>query len=188
MSEKVIILSAPSGSGKTSIVKYLLQKIPDLSFSVSATSRTPRGKERDGIDYFFISLEEFHRRIDNDEFLEYEEVYKGCYYGTLKAQVEELLKSDRNVIFDVDVVGACNIKKYYGKQALSLFVQPPSIEELRNRLISRDTDLPETIENRIIKAEYELSFADKADRIIINETLEVVQKETLQLIKDFIKH
>ncbi|KAA6339280.1 Guanylate kinase [termite gut metagenome] len=187
MSGKVIILSAPSGSGKTSIVKYLLQQIPNLSFSVSATNRAPRGKEKDGVDYLFISPEEFRRRIDNDEFLEYEEVYADYYYGTLKAQVEELLRRNRNVIFDVDVVGAYNIKKYYEKQALSLFIQPPSIEELRNRLISRGTDSPETIENRITKAEYELSFADKADRIIINETLEVAQKETLQLVEDFIK-
>jgi guanylate kinase len=187
MGGKVIILLAPSGSGKTSIVKYLLQQIPNLSFSVSATSRAPRDKERDGIDYFFISPEEFRRWIDYDEFLEYEEVYAGYYYGTLKVQVEELLRKDQNVIFDVDVVGACNIKKYYGTQALSLFIQPPSIEELRNRLISRGTDSIETIENRIAKAKYELSFADKADRIIINETLKVAQKETLQLVEDFIK-
>ncbi|KAA6338871.1 Guanylate kinase [termite gut metagenome] len=188
MSGKVIILSAPSGSGKTSIVKYLLQQTPNLSFSVSATSRAPRDKERDGIDYFFISPEKFRQRIDNNEFLEYEEVYAGYYYGTLKAQVEDMLRKDQNVIFDVDVVGACNIKKCYDKQALSLFIQPPSIEELRNRLVSRGTDSPKTIENRITKAEYELSFADKADKIITNETLEVAQKEILQLVENFIKH
>jgi guanylate kinase len=187
MDRKVIILSAPSGSGKTTIVNYLLQHIPSLSFSISATNRAPRDKEIHGKDYFFISPEEFQQHIANDEFLEYEEVYKEYYYGTLKAQVEQLLKSGRNIIFEVDAVGACNIKKYYGKRALSIFIQPPSIEELRNRLVKRGTDSPETIENRIAKAEYELSFAAKADKIVINHTLEIAQEETLRLVEDFIK-
>jgi guanylate kinase len=184
---KVIILSAPSGSGKTTIVNYLLQHIPNLSFSISATSRTPRDKEQHGTDYFFISPQEFHQRIENDEFLEYEEVYKDYYYGTLKAQVEQLLKNDRNIIFEVDVVGACNIKNYYGERALSIFIQPPSIEELRNRLTKRGTDSPEAIENRIVKAAYELSFAAKADKIVINHAIELAQKETLRLVEDFLK-
>ncbi|KAA6345950.1 Guanylate kinase [termite gut metagenome] len=188
MRGKVVILAAPSGSGKTSIVNYLLQQIPNLSFSVSATSRAMRGKEKHGTDYFFITSEEFRRRINNNEFLEYEEVYKDCYYGTLKAQVEELLEKGRNVIFDVDVKGACNIKKYYGEQALSLFIQPPSIEELRKRLTDRGTDAVETIENRLAKAEYELSFAGKADKIVVNNILEIAQKETLQLVEAFIQH
>ncbi|KAA6333819.1 Guanylate kinase, partial [termite gut metagenome] len=173
MDRKVIILSAPSGSGKTTIVNYLLQHIPSLSFSISATSRAPRDKEKHGTDYFFISPEEFHQRIENDEFLEYEEVYKDFYYGTSKAQVEQLLKNDRDIIFEVDAVGACNIKNYYGERALSIFIQPPSIEELRNRLTKRGTDSLKTIENRIAKAEYELSFAEKADKIVINHTIEI---------------
>ncbi|KAA6328072.1 Guanylate kinase [termite gut metagenome] len=188
MRGKVVIVSAPSGSGKTSIVHYLLQQIPNLSFSVSATNRAMRGKEKNGTDYFFISSEEFRRRINNNEFLEYEEVYKDCYYGTLKAQVEGLLENGKNVIFDVDVKGACNIKKYYGEQALSLFIQPPSIEELRKRLTDRGTDAVETIENRLAKAEYELSFADRADKIVINNMLEIAQRETLQLVEAFIQH
>ncbi|KAA6342123.1 Guanylate kinase [termite gut metagenome] len=187
MRGKVVILSAPSGSGKTSMVNYLLQQIPSLSFSVSATSRAIRGKEKHGTDYFFISSEEFRQRIDNNEFLEYEEVYKDCYYGTLKAQVEDLLGKGRNVLFDVDVQGACNIKKYYGEQALSLFIQPPSIEALRKRLTGRGTDAAETIENRLAKAEYELSFADRADKIVVNNMLETAQKETLQLVEAFIQ-
>jgi guanylate kinase len=187
MDRKVIILSAPSGAGKTTIVNDLLQHVPSLSFSISATSRAPRGKEIHGKDYFFISPEEFHQRIENDEFLEYEEVYKDYYYGTLKTQVEQLLKSGRNIIFEVDVVGACNIKKYYGERALSIFIQPPSIKELRNRLTKRGTDSPETIENRIAKAEYELSFAAKADKIVINHTVEIAQEETLRLVENFIK-
>jgi guanylate kinase len=188
MERKVIILSAPSGSGKTTIVNYLLQHIPSLSFSISATSRAPRDKEKQGTDYFFISPQEFHQRIENGEFLEYEEVYKDYYYGTLKTQVEQLLKNDRDIIFEVDVVGACHIKQHYGKRALSIFIQPPSIEELRNRLTKRGTDSPETIKNRIDKAEYELSFAAKADKIVINHTIELAQKEALRLVEDFIKH
>ncbi|KAA6343289.1 Guanylate kinase [termite gut metagenome] len=187
MDGKVIIFFAPSGAGKTSIVKHLLRYIPSLSFSVSATSRAPRNGEKHGTDYIFISPEEFHQYIDNGEFLEYEEVYKGCYYGTLKTQTEELLKSGRNIVFDVDVKGACNIKNYYGERALSIFVMPPSVEELRNRLIGRSTDSPEAVKSRIAKAEYELSFADKADRILINDKLEKAQAEALQLVENFIK-
>lgn len=188
MNGKIIILSAPSGSGKTSIAKYLLRQNKNLAFSVSATSRPPRGTEINGIDYFFVLPEEFRQHIANGDFLEYEEVYKDHYYGTLKATVEKLLEKGFSVVLDVDVSGACNIKKYYGKRALSLFIQPPSIKELHTRLINRGTDSPETIEKRIAKAEYELSFADKADKIIINDNLEKAQAEVLNLVEKFIQY
>ena len=167
---KLIIFSAPSGSGKSTIINYLLTQNLNLSFSISATSRPPRGKERHGVEYFFLSPEEFKQRIANDEFLEYEEVYENRFYGTLKAQVEKQLEAGQNVIFDVDVVGGCNIKKYYGSRALSVFIQPPSVEELRKRLQGRGTDAPEVIESRIAKAEFELGFADKFD-LLKNKTM-----------------
>lgn len=183
---KLIIFSAPSGSGKSTIINYLLQQNLNLSFSISATSRAPRGTEKNGVEYFFLTPEEFRQRIDNNEFLEYEEVYKGRYYGTLKAQVEKQLEEGQNIIFDVDVVGGCNIKKYYGNRALSVFIQPPSIEELRKRLNGRGTDTAEVIESRIAKAEYELSFASKFDRIIINDDLDKAKAESLRIITDFL--
>ena len=158
---KLIIFSAPSGSGKSTIINYLLAQNLNLAFSISATSRPPRGAERDGVEYFFLTPEEFRRRIANDEFLEYEEVYQDRFYGTLKAQVEKQLADGQNVVFDVDVVGGCNIKKFYGGRALSVFIQPPSVEELRKRLVGRGTDAPDVIESRIAKAEYELGFAPK---------------------------
>ena len=178
---KLIIFSAPSGSGKSTIINYLLTQNLNLAFSISATSRPPRGTEKHGVEYFFLTPEEFKQRIANNEFLEYEEVY-----GTLKAQVEKQLEAGQNVVFDVDVVGGCNIKKFYGEQALSLFIQPPSIEELHNRLVGRGTDAPEVIESRIAKAEFELSFADKFDVIIVNDELEKAEAETLKIIQDFI--
>ena len=156
---KVIIFSAPSGSGKSTIINYLLGQQLNLAFSISATSRPPRGNEKHGVEYFFLTPDEFRQRIANNEFLEYEEVYTDRFYGTLKEQVEKQLAAGQNVVFDVDVVGGCNIKKFYGDRALSLFIQPPCIEELRRRLIGRGTDAPEVIESRIAKAEYELSFA-----------------------------
>ncbi len=183
---KLIIFSAPSGSGKSTIINYLLQQNLNLSFSISATSRAPRGTEKNGVEYFFLTPEEFRQRIDNNEFLEYEEVYKDRYYGTLKAQVEKQLEEGQNIIFDVDVVGGCNIKKYYGNRALSVFIQPPSIEELRKRLNGRGTDTAEVIESRIAKAEYELSFASKFDRIIINDDLDKAKAESLRIITDFL--
>ena len=158
MNGKLIIFSAPSGSGKSTIINYLLKQNLNLAFSISATSRPPRGEEKHGVEYFFLSPDEFRQRISNNEFLEYEEVYKDRYYGTLKAQVEKQLEAGQNVVFDVDVVGGCNIKKFYGDRALSLFIQPPCVEELRRRLIGRGTDAPEVIEHRVAKAEYELSF------------------------------
>ena len=187
MLAKLIIFSAPSGSGKSTIINYLLGQNLNLAFSCSATSRPPRGTEQHGVEYFFLSPEEFRTRIANDEFLEYEEVYKDRYYGTLKSQVEAQLAAGQNVVFDVDVVGGCNIKKFYGDRALSVFIQPPSIEDLRSRLEGRGTDAPEVIESRIAKAEFELGFADKFDVIVVNDKLEVAQKEALKVIKEFLK-
>lgn len=186
MSAKVIIFSAPSGSGKSTIINYLLAQDLHLAFSISATSRPPRGQEKHGVEYFFLSPQEFRCRIANNEFLEYEEVYADRYYGTLKAQVEAQLTAGQNVVFDVDVVGGCNIKKYYGDRALSLFIQPPSVEELRRRLIGRGTDEAEVIECRIAKAEYELTFAPRFDKVIINDNLEKAQAEALEAIKEFL--
>ena len=184
---KLIIFSAPSGSGKSTIINYLLTQNLNLAFSCSATSRPPRGTEQHGVEYFFLTPEEFKQRIANDEFLEYEEVYENRFYGTLKSQVEKQLEAGQNVVFDVDVVGGCNIKKYYGNRALSVFIQPPRVEELRNRLTGRGTDAPEVIESRIAKAEFELGFADKFDVVIVNDDLEKAQAEALKVIKDFIE-
>ena len=187
MKGKLIIFSAPSGSGKSTIINYLMAQNLNLVFSVSATSRPPRGAEQHGVEYYFLSAEEFKQRIANDEFLEYEEVYENRFYGTLKAQVEKQLEAGQNVIFDVDVVGGCNIKKYYGSRALSVFIQPPSVEELRKRLQGRGTDAPEVIESRIAKAEFELRFADKFDTVIVNDDLEKAKAEALKVIRNFIE-
>ncbi len=187
MAGKLIIFSAPSGSGKSTIINYLLTQNLNLSFSISATSRAPRGTEQNGVEYFFLTPEEFKQRIANDEFLEYEEVYKDRFYGTLKAQVEKQLAAGQNVIFDVDVVGGCNIKKFYGDRALSVFIQPPSLEELRKRLTGRGTDAPEVIESRLAKAIFELSYAEKFDVVIVNDNLEKAQEEALKTIRDFIQ-
>ena len=183
---KLIIFSAPSGSGKSTIINYLLTRNLNLAFSISATSRPPRGTEQHGVEYFFLTPEEFRQRIENNEFLEYEEVYKDRYYGTLKAQVERQLEAGQNVVFDVDVVGGCNIKKFYGDRALSVFIQPPSVEELRCRLEGRGTDAPEVIESRIAKAEYELGFASQFDCVIVNDNLETAKAEALKVIKEFL--
>lgn len=187
MAGKLIIFSAPSGSGKSTIINYLLTQNLNLVFSISATSRAPRGTEQNGVEYFFLTPEEFKQRIANNEFLEYEEVYKDRFYGTLKAQVEKQLAAGQNVIFDVDVVGGCNIKKFYGDRALSVFIQPPSLEELRKRLTGRGTDAPEVIESRLAKATFELSYAGKFDVVIVNDNLEKAQAEALKTIRDFIQ-
>lgn len=184
---KLIIFSAPSGAGKTTIVRHLLERDLNLEFSVSATSRGKRHTETDGKDYYFLSPEEFKRKIDNNEFLEWEEVYQGTFYGTLKSEVERIREKGKNVIFDMDVVGGCNIKKFYGDEALAIFVQPPSVEELRNRLISRSTDSSEVIEKRIQKAEYELTFANQFDKIIVNEHLETAFDEAEKCIRVFLE-
>ena len=188
MKGKVLIVSAPSGSGKSTIVNFLMKEHPEfrLAFSVSATSRPPRGQEQDGVDYYFLSAEEFRRHIEADDFLEYEEVYEGRFYGTLKSQVEEKLAAGKNVVFDVDVKGGVNIKKYYGDAALSVFIQPPSVEALRERLIGRNTDEMGQIEQRLAKAEYEMSFASQFDCILVNDNLEVAKQEAVALLNDFL--
>ena len=184
---KLIIFSAPSGSGKSTIVNYLMKEYPelDLAFSISCTSRAPRGTERNGIEYFFLSPDEFRQKISQGEFLEYEEVYQDKFYGTLKSQVESQVEQGQNVVFDVK--GGCTIKKYYGDRALSIFIQPPSVEELRCRLEGRATDAPEVIEQRLKKAEYELAFANKFDKIIVNDNLDMAKAEAYQIISNFLK-
>lgn len=184
---RLLIFSAPSGSGKSTIINWLMQEHPELNmhFSISCTSRAPRGKEQNGVEYFFITPEEFRTKIENDEFVEYEEVYTDRYYGTLKSQVEKQIEAGENVVFDVDVHGAMNIKKAFGEQALSIFIQPPSIEELRSRLVGRATDEADVIEQRIARAEYELSFAPKFDTVIINDNLETALQDALKKIKEF---
>ena len=185
---KCIIFSAPSGSGKSTIVQWLMAEHPELrlAFSISATSRPPRGTEQHGVEYFFLSPEEFRSRIAAGEFLEYEEVYQDRFYGTLKEQVDNQLKAGQNVVFDVDVKGGCNIKEHYGSKALSVFIQPPSVEELRRRLIGRATDSMEQIEQRVAKAEYEMSFAPQFDRIVINDNLEEAKQQTLDILREFL--
>ena len=186
---RLLIVSAPSGSGKSTIVNFLMKEHPEfrLAFSVSATSRPPRGQEQDGVDYYFLTPEEFRSHIEQDDFLEYEEVYEGRFYGTLKSQVDEKLAAGMNVVFDVDVKGGINIKKYYGDDALSVFIQPPSIEALRERLIRRNTDEMAQIEQRLAKAEYEMTFAPQFDRILVNDDLEVAKKEAVDLLNEFLQ-
>lgn len=186
MKGKLVIFSAPSGAGKSTIINYLLQKNLNLKFSVSATSRPPRGTERDGVEYYFLTPQQFREKIEAGEFLEYEEVYKDRFYGTLKEPVEKMLDEGMNVVFDVDVVGGCNIKKYYGNRALSIFIQPPSVEELRRRLESRGTDAPEVIADRVAKAEFELGFAGKFDVVIINDDLQKAQDEAYRVLSDYL--
>lgn len=183
---KLVIFSAPSGAGKSSVIHYLLQQGLPLLFSISATSRAPRGKEQNGVDYYFLTSEEFRSHIEKGDFLEYEEVYKDTFYGTLKSEVKRIIDAGKCVVFDVDVVGGCNIKKYYGDRALSIFVQPPSIIELRRRLEKRGTDAPEIIENRLEKAAYELGFASEFDVIIVNDHLIKAQEEALNIVRNFI--
>lgn len=185
---KLIIFSAPSGSGKSTIVHWLMNEHPELhlAFSISCTSRAPRGQEQDGVDYFFISPEEFRAKIANQEFLEYEEVYANRFYGTLKSQVERQLEAGQNVVFDVDVKGGCNIKRFYADRALSVFIQPPSIEELRRRLIGRGTDAPDVIEQRLARASYELTFADKFDTVIVNDDLATAEQLAYKAVSEFL--
>ncbi len=188
MKGKMLIVSAPSGSGKSTIVNWLMKEHPELRlyFSISCTSRAPRGEEKDGVEYFFLTPEAFKEKIAKKEFLEYEEVYENRFYGTLKAQVERQREAGQNVVFDVDVKGGVNIKKHYGDQALSLFIQPPSVAELRKRLEHRGTDTPEAIEQRLAKAEYELTFAPQFDHVVVNDDLEKAKEETLRIVRDFL--
>ncbi len=188
MKGKLIIFSAPSGAGKTTIVRQLLEKDLNLEFSISATSRLARHTESHGKDYYFLTDAEFKMKVGNNEFLEWEEVYSGISYGTLKAEVERIRNAGKNVIFDVDVVGGLNIKKYFGDAALAFFVQPPSVEELRKRLTARSTETEEKIAMRIAKAEHELSFANQFDVIIVNENLEDAVEEASLKIMEFLKN
>ena len=188
MKGKMLIVSAPSGSGKSTIVQWLMREHPELrlSFSISCTSRAPRGTEQDGVEYFFLTPEAFREKISAGEFLEYEEVYHDRFYGTLKAQVERQREAGQNVVFDVDVKGGINIKRYYGTEALSLFIQPPSVDELRRRLEGRATDSAEAIGERLAKAEYEMTFAPQFDHIIVNDDLEAAKRETLAVVRAFL--
>ena len=183
---KLVIFSAPSGAGKTTIVKRLLEKNFNLEFSVSATSREARKNEIDGKDYYFLTQNEFQQKVDNDEFLEWEEVYLGTSYGTLKSEVERIRDLGKNVIFDVDVVGGLNIKKFYGDEALAIFVQPPSVEELEKRLRFRSTETEEKIKVRLAKAKHELSYAQQFDMIIVNDDLEKAVKEAEKIVGNFL--
>lgn len=185
---RLLIFSAPSGSGKSTIVQWLMKEHPELNmhFSISCTTRAPRGTEQNGVEYFFLSPAEFKEKIAQDAFVEYEEVYTDKYYGTLKSQVTEMTENGQNVVFDIDVKGGCNIKRQYGSKALSIFIQPPSIEELRRRLEGRATDTQEVIEQRLSKASYELTFADKFDVVIVNDDLEKAKADTLNAINEFL--
>lgn len=186
MANKVLIFSAPSGSGKSTIVNHILGLHPEVEFSVSATSRPPRGQEQNGVEYYFIAEEEFRQRIEDEEFVEFEEVYPGRFYGTLKEEVERIWAKGNVIIFDVDVKGGVNLKKYFGDKALSVFIQAPSIEELRRRLVSRGTDSEEEIEKRVGKAAEEMTYADKFDHILVNDDLETAFAESEKVVDDFL--
>jgi guanylate kinase len=184
---KIIIITAPSGSGKTTIVKRLLERSPRLAFSISACTRTPRPGEVDGKDYYFLEEADFKRKIEEDAFVEWEMVYTGKYYGTLKSEVERIWKEDKAPLVDIDVLGALNIKSRYEKSAISLFIKAPSIEELRNRLVARGTESEQSLQERLDKAAYELSFADKFDCIIVNDDLESAIEATMNVIDKFLQ-
>lgn len=183
---KLIIFSAPSGSGKTTLVHYVMSKIPYLSFSISAASRKKRVGEKDGKDYYFITADQFRSKIKYDEFIEWEEVYTDHYYGTLKTEVERIRNSGKHVAFDVDVIGGLNIKKQFGSEALAVFVKPPSVDVLKERLKNRATDSAEAIRTRIEKAESELAFENQFDVVIINDDLETAKQNTLETIQAFL--
>jgi len=183
---KLIIFSAPSGAGKTTIVHHLLKKIPDLEFSISATTRQPRGDEQDGKDYYFISKESFLHRIAHKEFVEFEEVYAGTFYGTLRSEIERIWKKGKSVIFDIDVEGGLHLKRKYDGQALAVFVQPPSLEVLIERLTGRGTDSEEKLKERFAKAEKELNYAPQFDIILKNHDLQTACEEAEVLVRNFI--
>lgn len=183
---KLIIFSAPSGSGKTTIVKRLMEMVEGLEFSVSATSRPPRGVEQHGRDYYFLSAEEFDAKVAENAFVEWEEVYAGTKYGTLRSELERIWAKGNTILFDVDVKGGVRLKSIFGDQALSIFVMPPSVEELRNRLVGRATDSPEKIEQRIAKAGEELGYADRFDRVVVNDDLELAVEQVRRAVAEFI--
>ena len=184
---KLIVFSAPSGSGKTTLVRYLLEQDIPFGFSISATSRLPRGAEQDGVDYYFLTEAAFREKIAQNAFLEYEEVYSGTFYGTLRTEVERLWDSAKHVLFDIDVVGGLNIKQQFPEECLALFVQPPSLEELEKRLRGRGTDSEETIQQRLAKAKEELAYAPQFDRVIVNDNLETAQQEVRKAIEQFLQ-
>ena len=188
MDNKVIIFSAPSGAGKSTIVQHLLGLYPELEFSISATSRAPRGQEQHGVEYYFFTAEEFRQMIAEYKFVEYEEVYAGSFYGTLRSEVERIWAKGHAIVFDIDVQGGVNLKKIFGEQALSVFIQAPSVEILRKRLIGRGTDTAEAIEKRVAKAASEMEFADgKFDYVLINDDLQTAKAEAEKVISDFLK-
>lgn len=184
--EKVIIFSAPSGSGKTTIVHELLKRYPQFEFSISATSRAPRGAEKDGVDYYFLTEEEFLRRIEADAFVEWEAVYAGTHYGTLRSEVDRIWSKGNVIIFDVDVVGGVNLKRIFGDKACSVFIMPPSIEELERRLIGRGTDAAEVIAKRVAKAGQEIERAPEFDHVVVNDDLQRAIADTCVIIDNFI--
>lgn len=187
MDKKVLIFSAPSGSGKSTIVNHILGIYPDtMEFSVSATSRAPRGEERNGKEYHFVSIEEFRKLIEDDKLVEYQEVYEGRFYGTLKSECERIWNAGHVIIFDVDVKGGVNLKKYFGDAALSIFIQAPSVEILRDRLVKRGTDSPEAIEERVAKAEEELAYAPRFDYVLVNDELVTAFRESEKVVEDFL--
>ncbi|MDE5730259.1 MAG: guanylate kinase [Alistipes sp.] len=185
--ERMVIFSAPSGSGKTTIVRELLKRFPQFEFSISATSRAPRGAERDGVDYYFLSSEEFRRAVAEDRFVEWEEVYSGTCYGTLRSEMERIWRKGNVIVFDVDVMGGLNLKRIFGDRACALFIMPPSIETLRERLVGRGTDSAETIERRLAKAEFELSKAPGFDHVVVNDDLRTAVDEAASILSDFLK-
>jgi len=186
MSGKLIIFSAPSGAGKTTIVKHLLQKGFNLEFSISACNRQPRNNEVHGKDYYFLTTEDFKQKIENNEFVEWEEVYTDRYYGTLRSEINRIWDKGKNVLFDVDVVGGVNIKKQFGDKALAIFVMPPSVDELKNRLINRKTDSKEEIEKRVAKAKEEIEYAKYFDKVILNDNLDKAKHEAEDILNDFL--
>jgi guanylate kinase len=185
--KKIIVITAPSGAGKTSITRYLLEKIPQLSFSISAATRQPRQGEVTGNEYYFLSINEFHRRIKSDEFLEWEMVYEGKYYGTLRSEMERLWNEEKYPLLDIDVQGAIHVNEQYGVNCLSIFIEPPSVQELERRLASRGTESKQELQTRIAKAEYELSFSNQFDEIIVNANLHQACTDTEKLIRNFLK-
>ncbi|MBR1705424.1 MAG: guanylate kinase [Bacteroidales bacterium] len=186
MNNKVLIFSAPSGSGKSTVVGHILGLHPEIEFSISATSRPPRGEEQDGVEYYFLTVEDFKERIAADAFVEYEQVYEGRFYGTLKSEVQRIWEKGHVIVFDVDVKGGVNLKKYFGDQALSVFIQAPSVEELRRRLESRGTDTPEAIAERVAKAEEEMAYAPLFDRILVNDDLAAAFAESEAMVDAFL--
>jgi len=188
MNGKMVIISAPSGAGKSTMIRHLQEKGVKLEFSVSATTRKPRGKEKDGVEYYFLTVAEFKRRIAEGDFVEWEEVYKDNYYGTLKSEIDRIWANGNNVLFDVDVKGGINLKEKFGHKAISIFIMPPSIGELEKRLLKRGTDDPSGIRTRVAKANLEMKLADQFDNIVINDNLEIAEKEVYSLVSGFLEN